>query len=65
MFIVCLQANANNFTEFRVLKGLRHNKQLVTVYLEHNPIASDVQYRNKVRLELPWLQQIDATLCRN
>lgn len=47
-----------------MLESLTHNRKLVTVYLEHNPLASDIQYRNKVKLVLPWLQQIDATLCR-
>lgn len=58
------QANGNQISEFRVIESLTSNKKLATVYLEHNPFAKDIQYRMKVKRELPWLQQIDATYCR-
>lgn len=35
-----------------------------TVYFEHNPIYKDPQYRRKLKLALPSLKQIDATLAR-
>jgi len=34
--------------------------QLTTIYLEHNPISSDKQYRNKLLAIFPGLTQIDA-----
>ena len=37
---------------------------LKTVYFEHNPIASDSQYRRKLKLSVPSLTQIDATMIR-
>ena len=40
------------------------NTSLATVYLEHNKIQQDPQYRRKIKLVLPSLTQIDATLCR-
>lgn len=57
-------ANGNTLSDFRTLDKLVANKKLTTVYFEHNPIAADPQYRNKVRRIMPWLQQIDATYCR-
>lgn len=59
-----LQANSNEIADWKNIDKLRNNKKLATVYLEHNPLAKDVQYRNKLKLALPWLQKIDATLCR-
>ena len=44
-----------------VLGSLEH---LDTVYLEHNPIASDYEYRQRVKAGIPSLHQIDATACR-
>ena len=38
--------------------------QLQTVYLERNPLANDVNYRRKLKMALPSLTQIDATLTR-
>lgn len=46
------------------MDSLTHNKQLVTVYLDHNPISQDPNYRRKIKLSLPWITQIDATLAR-
>ncbi|KAI5284170.1 hypothetical protein KEM52_003038, partial [Ascosphaera acerosa] len=44
-------------------RELRDKKELKTVYFEGNPLQTrqPVLYRNKVRLALPQLQQIDAT----
>ena len=39
-------------------------KSLTTVYLEHNPIAKDIRYRARVKILLPWIQQIDAIISR-
>jgi protein phosphatase 1 regulatory subunit 7 len=39
----------------------RDNSSLKTVYFEGCPIASDPQYRLKLKLALPSLQKIDAT----
>jgi len=44
--------------------NLTANKKLQTVYLEHNPITKDPNYRRKIMLLLPWLEQLDATLCK-
>lgn len=61
---ILLQANSNQITDWKNIDNLRNNKKLATVYLEYNPLSKDVQYRTKIRLALPWLQKIDATLCR-
>lgn len=39
-------------------------KKLETIYLEHNPISKDSAYRRKMKLIMPWITQIDATLAR-
>lgn len=39
------------------------NENLDTVYLEHNPIANEATYRNKLKLICKNLTQIDATSC--
>ena len=57
--------NNNKVSDYRDLDELQHAKSLATVYFEHNPIAKDVNYRRKVKLALPSLQQIDATYVRN
>lgn len=36
---------------------------LSTIYLERNPVANDAAYRRKLKLSIPSLNQIDATLC--
>ena len=48
-------------SDWREIDRLRVLPKLKCVYLEHNPIASDVMYRKKVMLALPALTQIDAT----
>ena len=37
---------------------------LRVLYLEHNPVATDFEYRLRLARSLPALQQIDATACR-
>lgn len=56
--------NNNEIEEWTTIENLTVNKKLQTVYLEHNPIAKDPNYRRKIKLLLPWLVQLDATLCR-
>lgn len=63
-FISFLQVNSNDISDWKNVDKLQANKKLATIYLEYNPIAKDIQYRKKVKLTLPWLQKIDATLCR-
>lgn len=56
--------NNNEIEDWNTLENLRANKKLQTIYLEHNPIAKDPNYRRKIMLLLPWLEQLDATLCK-
>ena len=54
----------NTISSFEeVEKQLRDKKKLSTVYFEGNPIQRDhaVLYRNKIRLALPQVSQIDAS----
>ena len=46
----------SDFGEVESLKGVK----LETIYLEHNPVATDGDYRKKVKSLLPTLIQIDA-----
>ncbi len=50
--------------DWNQLKHLEHMKELQTIYLERNPIDRGADYRRKLKLALPSLTQIDATLCR-
>jgi protein phosphatase 1 regulatory subunit 7 len=59
-----LQLNNNLVDDWTSVQNLTSNKKLVTVYLEQNPVANDPSYRRKLKIMLPWLSQIDATLCR-
>lgn len=56
--------NDNAVSDWNCVTVLAQNKKLATVYLERNPLAGDVTYRNKLKLAVPWLTKIDATLCR-
>ena len=56
--------NDNLVEDWSQLNGLSGATQLATVYLERNPIQKDVNYRRKIKLALPSLTQIDASLCR-
>merc|ERR1711936_723558 len=57
-------ANNNQISSWAEVEKLTVNTSLATVYLEHNNIQKDPQYRRKIKLALPTLTQIDATLCR-
>jgi len=48
--------------DWHILTELSSLCSLKTVYLEGNKIASDMQYRNRLKREIPSLRQIDATL---
>ncbi|GKT91817.1 protein phosphatase 1 regulatory subunit SDS22 [Colletotrichum tofieldiae] len=59
-----LWASYNQIADFNeVEKELRDKEKLTTVYFEGNPLQlrGPAVYRNKVRLALPQLSQIDAT----
>jgi len=65
--LACLEEfwlNDNLVESWTELNGLSKAPRLATVYLERNPIQQDVNYRRKIKLALPSLTQIDATLCR-
>lgn len=60
-------ASANGISDFReVEKELADKEKLETVYFEANPLQLNgpAVYRNKVRLALPQIKQIDATFVR-
>jgi len=59
--------NDNLLEDWHQVDNLRQNPGLKTVYFERNPIwqdGRDPNYRRKIKLALPNLQQIDATMCR-
>ncbi|KAL4947840.1 hypothetical protein BDW69DRAFT_199338 [Aspergillus filifer] len=60
-----LWASNNQLSNFNeVERELRDKQNLKTVYFEGNPLQTNgpVVYRNKVRLAIPQIMQIDATL---
>lgn len=63
-FEINLQVNNNEIEDWITVESLVANKKLQTVYLEKNPVSKDSNYRRKIKLLLPWLVQLDATLCR-
>ena len=58
-----LQFNDNQLDSWEDLDQFKTCTKLQTVYLERNPIWKDTAYRRKVKLYLPNVTQIDATLC--
>lgn len=59
-------ASYNQISEFSdVEQALADKKALTTVYFEGNPLQlkSPALYRNKVKMALPQIQQIDASMC--
>ena len=57
-------ASSNKFSDFReVEKELKDKENLETVYFEGNPLQTSgpAVYRNKIRLMLPQVKQIDAS----
>ena len=60
-------ASTNGFADFRdVERELKDKEKLETVYFEANPLQLNgpAVYRNKIRLALPQVKQIDATFVR-
>lgn len=60
-------ASSNGISDFReVERELKNTEKLETVYLEANPLQLNgpAVYRNKIRLALPQVKQIDATFVR-
>ena len=53
--------NHNKITSYEDLRQLELLALLTTLYLEGNPLAGETQYRVKVLLALPRLEQLDAT----
>ena len=59
-----LWASYNKIADFaEVERELKDKERLTTVYFEGNPLQlrQPALYRNKVRLTLPQIQQIDAS----
>lgn len=59
-------ASYNQISDFSdVEQALADKKALTTVYFEGNPLQlkSPALYRNKVKMALPQIQQIDASMC--
>lgn len=62
-----LWASSNKLSDFReVERELADKEHLETVYFEMNPLqlTAPAVYRNKIRLALPQVKQIDATYVR-
>lgn len=62
-----LWANHNRLASFPDVElQMAGKRKLTTVYFEGNPLEVDNRptYRNKIRLLLPGIQQIDATFVR-
>jgi protein phosphatase 1 regulatory subunit 7 len=60
--ILSFQFNNNLLESWNDLDQLKKTETLTTIYVEGNPLAKDVNYRRKVKLTLPFIKQIDATL---
>lgn len=60
-----LWINHNQLTNYEELVELETLPVLATLYLEGNPMSRDTQYRIKVVLALPKLEQLDATPVRH
>jgi protein phosphatase 1 regulatory subunit 7 len=56
------QFNHNQLDHWGDVDLLQPAAEIKTVYFEANPIARDPQYRRKLKLALPSLTQIDATM---
>jgi len=67
LIVACiLKANDNELDEWDDIEELKKCPALCTVYLERNPIQTQVptQYRRRLMALLPGLKQIDATYTR-
>lgn len=60
-----LWLNHNQISSYEDLSEVASLPVLSTLYLEGNPLAKDTQYRVKVTLALPRLEQLDATAIRH
>ncbi|KAG5438826.1 hypothetical protein PCANB_002546 [Pneumocystis canis] len=59
-----LWASYNQLSDFEnIEQECKNMKKLATIYLEGNPLQkmNGSTYRNKVKIILPWIKQIDAT----
>ncbi|KAJ3130107.1 hypothetical protein HK098_006166 [Nowakowskiella sp. JEL0407] len=68
LFLEEIWASYNELSSYPNIEAeLKDLPKLHTVYFEHNPIHLEnrVTYRNKIRLMLPKLIQIDATIVRS
>ena len=54
----------NGISTFEALSELSALPALTTLYLEHNPISKDFEYRLHLKRTLPGLQQLDAIAFR-
>ena len=63
-YLIGFQINDNNISDWTCIEKLGVLTKLTTVYLERNPVAEDPAYRRKLKMLIPSLTQIDATLCR-
>lgn len=52
--------SSNKVDSFAEVEHLQPLTKLQTLYLEHNPLASDYEYRIKLARIIPSLTQIDA-----
>lgn len=59
-----LWAGSNAIETFDAVKPAAACPKLETLYLEHNPLASDYEYRMRLTAMIETLQQIDATPVR-
>ncbi len=59
-----LQLGYNAIPFFDAVEALAALPHLSTLYLEHNPIARDFEYRMRLRRMIPTLTQLDATAVR-
>jgi len=62
--LIIFQINDNQINDWNNVQILENLKKLETIYLEHNPLSKDSAYRRKIKLIMPWIAQIDATLAR-
>lgn len=57
-----LWLSTNLFDKFDFLEHVSQLPKLTTIYMEHNPIASDFEYRLRLSAAMPQLEYIDATM---
>lgn len=57
-----LWLSSNQFETFDFLEHVQMLPKLTTIYLEHNPISRDYEYRMRLSAAVPSLEYIDATM---